>query len=119
MNKRRRRPAIQADPETLQWANGAARNQAARTAKQKRDAAREITRIKLDLPDQTIKEALATLAQELGTSTSQLATWFIVHGLINYHQTEPEIPMQPSRSPRITWQIDFQNALAKLAKALQ
>lgn len=112
MTKRRRPSIAGLDPGTADWANQAARNRAARSSKQLKDAAR--IRIKIEC-SALLKETLAELAKDIGTSTSQLAAYLLTGALITYLDTDPDLPLTPSRSPRIACNIDKTEILKALA----
>lgn len=90
------------DPGVVAWQAEAARNKMARTQKQKRDAAR--VRVKMDVP-LYVKEALAVVAAEEGTSSSQLCGYLLAWVLVLY-RTKPrvreaiQLAKEVSRTPR-------------------
>ena len=107
------------DPGTQLWADRTPANKAALTRQQKADAAR--VRVKLDVPP-AIKETLAALASENGVSSSGLGAYLLADAMIRYIQDQPEIPVLPSRSPRVAWTvslIDITNRLTNAAETLQ
>lgn len=115
--KKRDRTSIQGlDPGTADWANNAVTNRAARSNKQAADAKR--TRIKLDVGT-LIKDILANVAEDLGTSTSQAGAYLLAEALIRYLEDDPEIPRTPSRSPRILWNVDRTDVEKRLAESAE
>lgn len=104
------------DPRTKAWTEGATRNKAARTNKQVKDAGR--IRIKIECTT-LLKKALAIAAQDLGTSTSQLAAYLLAQALTIHLCNKDEIPVTPSRSPRIACNIDQTRVLQALTTAAE
>lgn len=97
------------DPDVAAWQGQAARNVAARTKKQKRDAER--VRVRVDVPP-WLKEALAAVAKTEDTSTSQLASFLLAWGLYMY-ATTPELreaitnAKRVSRTPKTLWNLEI------------
>ena len=102
---------LRGDRDTLAWLEGAAGNRAARTQKQARDAER--IRVRLDVPRE-VKAALERVAAELGTSASQAGAYLLCDALIGYFLEQPELPLLPSRSPRVEWNVDLGVVLERL-----
>jgi len=104
----------QLDPSIVEWGDQAARNLAARTKKQKRDAERVRVRVDVHL---WLKEALAAVAKTEDTSTSQLASFLLAWGLYMY-ATTPELRQaitdakRVSRTPKTLWNLEIPEEIA-------
>jgi hypothetical protein len=99
------------DPAVAEFQKKGARNPAAMTGKQKRDAKR--VRIKVDLPSQEFKERLTSAAAAEETSVSQLAGLLLTWALEQYESDEyglRELVFESkvlSGSMRIRWNLEF------------
>lgn len=93
------------DPDTIAWLTNAARNRAAMTAKQLKDAAR--VRVRFDVPA-PIKNRFAALAAELNTSTSQLGAFTVMWFILGYERTDPHLDQLLNESFRESRSIRHQ-----------
>jgi hypothetical protein len=103
------------DPSVVEWQKTAAQNLAARTQKQAYDAAR--VRVKLDLP-RWLKEALAALAAELGTSSTQLGAYCLavmLHNLLIDEECRGAVEeaRRASRTPRNDYDLGIPDEIER------
>jgi hypothetical protein len=104
-----------ADVENRDWLSTAATNTGALTAKQRYDLKR--VRAYYDLHDQAIDDAIAAIAAEMGTSKSQVASFFLALGLHEYLNSNSERTWNtlvdgktPARTLRYEWDVELPDA---------
>lgn len=98
------------DPAVAEFRQTAARNRAARTNRQKYDAARK--RVRIDCP-QWLIDQLDAIAVQLNTSRNQIGAALLAWSTHRYRQDDPDLQeilansMQPSRSINVAFDIDL------------
>jgi hypothetical protein len=106
---------VEADEETREWL---ARTIGAPDETGSPALAERRIRVRLDVPP-AIKRALARVAADLGTSSSQIGAYLLAQALTRYLAEEPEVPVTRSASPRIQWNVDLTEVVARLASQLE
>ena len=115
-----RKGGLRADPDTVEWAEGAAKNRAAMTYRQLYDAER--VRVRVDVPD-WLKRDLTNIAKEQGTSVSQIGAFGLAWWLSLYEQNDPDLldvlgtSLKPSRSIKVENDVDLGTVIERLTKS--
>ena len=108
MAKKRERVggARRADPDTEAWSDRATPNLAAMSRKQRYD--RERIRVRIDT-DEVVKQLLAQVSAEQGTSSNQLGSLLMAWGLLQFVQGNEELLSIVSESRRTSrnMRVDF------------
>ena len=119
-----KRPATQrvgglrADPDTVEWLERAATNQAARTPRQRHDAAR--IRVRIDVPRWLI-DRLDQLASDQNTSRNQLAAFLLAWAAARYLEQDPDLDalLAAAATPSRSINVDCDLNLAPVKERLQ
>lgn len=108
----RQQTAVQTDPENDNWTKDAADNPATLTAKQRYERRRIQRHYDLHLAE--IDDAIAQIADRLGTSKSQVASWLLAYALSAYiDDAGLDDQMVDQRKPARTLQYEWELTLPR------